>query len=221
MQRRNWTSQDLEESAWMRYWLTTFLIKALFSMEISRQNKTNVLYSICIGKTSCNSRLQFYKGLQWKGNVLIVDFMLQIRKMPFSKLHVFKDTFPSKHSSSWRRLEDVFRFRLQKTSSRRFQDIFKTSSRRLAKTSLRHLQDVLQRCLQEVFKTYHQVKLFLLICFWDVLQSKGGYLQKDLPRSHFWEIYGQCTKFARVTKVSQVLVFHFTTPFSGCLQRRI
>ena len=26
----------------------------------------------------------------------------------------------------------------------------------------RHLQDVLQRCLQDVFKTYHQVKLFLL-----------------------------------------------------------
>ena len=135
--------------------------------------------------------------------------------------------------------EDVFKtniftllIRLQKTSSRRFQDVFKTSSRRLAKTSLRHLQNVLQRCLQEVFKTYHQVKLFLLIRFqdvfetyskrfWDVLQSKGGYLQKDLPRSHFWEIYGQCTKFARVTKVSQVLVFHFTTPFSGCLQRRI
>ena len=79
--------------------------------------------------------------------------MLQIRKMPFSKLHVFKDTFPSKHSSSWRRLEDVFRFRLQKTSSRRFQDIFKTSSRRLAKTSLRHLQDVLPRRRQNFFKT--------------------------------------------------------------------
>ena len=76
-----------------------------------------------------------------------------------------------------------------KTSSRRFQDVFKTSSRCLAKTSLRrlqnalktscknvfkkssedvfkssarHLQDVLQKYLQDVFKTYHQVKLFLL-----------------------------------------------------------
>ena len=33
--------------------------------------------------------------------------------------------------------------------------------------------------------------------------------------------YGQYANFARVTAVSQVLVFHFTTPFSGCLQRRI
>ena len=74
----------------------------------------------------------------------------------------------------WRSLEDVFRLRLQKTSwsrpiysswsyvfktsSRRFQDVFKTpsrrlaktSSRRLAKTSSRHLQDVL---LRHLFKT--------------------------------------------------------------------
>ena len=63
--------------------------------------------------------------------------------------------------TSWRRLEDVFRLRLQKTSSRRFgqdqyirlgymtsrrlQDVFKTFSRRL--------QDVLPRCLQDIFKT--------------------------------------------------------------------
>ena len=31
----------------------------------------------------------------------------------------------------------------------------------------------------------------------------------------------QCTKFARMIKISQVLVFHFTKTFSGCLQRRI
>ena len=122
--------------------------------------------------------------------------------------------------TSWRRLRDVF-----KKSSRRLQDIFKTFSR--------HLQDVFKsssRHLQDVFKTYYQVKLFLVTQFqdvfetyskrfWDVLLrrlSTGG-----LPRSHFWEIYGQCTKFPRVIKVSQVLVFHFTTPFSGCLQRRI
>ena len=106
----------------------------------------------------------------------------------------------------------------------------KTSSRRLAKTSSRHLQDVLQRCLQDVFKTYHQVKVFLVTqfqdvfetcseCFWDVLLrrlSTGG-----LSWSQFWETYGQCAKFPRVIKVSQGLVFHFTTSFSGCLKRRI
>ena len=86
--------------------------------------------------------------------------------------------------SSWsRRLEDLFRLHFQKTSSRRFenvfkaswsrpiysswsyvfktssrrlQDVFKTFSRRLAKLSSRHLQDVFKtssRYLQDVFKT--------------------------------------------------------------------
>ena len=50
---------------------------------------------------------------------------------------------------------------------------------------------------------------------------KHGYLQKDLPRSHFSEIYGPCTNFARVAKVSQILVSHFTAPVSGHLQIRI
>ena len=54
-----------------------------------------------------------------------------------------------------RRLQDVF-----KTCSRRLQNVFKTSSRRLANTSWRHLQEVL--------KTNHQVKLFLLTSLWEV-----------------------------------------------------
>ena len=97
---------------------------------------------------------------------------------------------------SSRHLQEVF-----KTFWRLLQDIFKTSFKNVFKTSSRHLQNLLQRYLQDVFKTYYQVRD----------------LQKDLPRSHFWEIYGQCTKFARVIKISQVLVFHFTITFSGVL----
>ena len=104
-------------------------------------------------------------------------------------------------------LEDVFHLRIQKTSSRLLdqdhifalaKDLFKTSSKRLQddllkrlqvtlKTSLRHFQDVLQRYLQDAFKTYHQVKLFLLTRFQDIFETycNNGYLQKDLPRSHF------------------------------------
>ena len=68
--------------------------------------------------------------------------------------------------TSWRRLEDVFRLRLQKTSSRRLQDVLiKTNIfvlvLRLQKTSSRRLQDVLVKTnifvlairLQDVFKT--------------------------------------------------------------------
>ena len=80
--------------------------------------------------------------------------------------------------TSWSRPIYSSRSYIFKTSSRRFQDIFKTSSKhltktsskRLAKTFSRHLQDVLPRRLQDVlqiylqgvFKPYHQVKLFLL-----------------------------------------------------------
>ena len=128
---------------------------------------------------------------------------------------------------------------VSKTSSRRLQDVFKTSSRHPAKTSSRHLQDVFKmfsRHLQDIFKTFwrrfedvfktnckdlcksfskHMIKLN---CSY-VLQRRLS--KKDLPSSHFWEIYGQCTDFARVIKVSQILVSHFTTPFRHHFQRRI
>ena len=147
-------------------------------------------------------------------------------------------------NSSWsyvfktfsRCLQDIFKTssgHLQDILQKLLQDIFKTSSRRFEnpfKTSLRHLQNVLQRFLQDIFKRYCQVRLFLVTQFQDVFEtyskrfsdvllrrlSTGGLL-----RSHLWEIYGQCTKFPKVIKFSQVLVFQFTTPFSGCLQRSI
>ena len=52
------------------------------------------------------------------------------------------------------------------------QDVFKKSSRRL--------QDVLQRYLQDVFKTYHQVKLFLLTCLWEAFNT---FLRHSFPKT--------------------------------------
>ena len=95
-----------------------------------------------------------------------------------------------------RRLQDVLiitnifalTIHLQET----YQDVFKTFSRRLQdvlekrlqdKKSSRRLQDLLQRYPQDIFKTYHQVKLFLLTVF--EKYCKDSYLQNDLSRSHF------------------------------------
>ena len=55
---------------------------------------------------------------------------------------------PSKHSLWWRRLEDVFRLRFQKTPWRRLQDVLIKTNMfalvlRLQKTSSRRLQDIL------------------------------------------------------------------------------
>ena len=113
-------------------------------------------------------------------------------------------TIPSQDLSWWRRLEGTV----------------------IQSYLVMRLQDVLQRCSQDVFKTYHQVKLFLLARLWDVFNTflrltARRLSTEDLPGSYFWQINGQCTKFVRVIKISQVLVFQFTTPFSGCLQRRI
>ena len=138
----------------------------------------------------------------------IFTILIRLQKTSWRRLEdVFKTSSRLLAKASSKPFQDVFKTSCKnvfKTPSRRFQDIFKTSSRRIEdvfNTSLRHLQDVLQRCLEDAFKAYHQVILFLLTSFQDVFRTysqrfwgvlKDGYLRKDLPRSNFWEIYGQC-----------------------------
>ena len=104
-------------------------------------------------------------------NIRLVEDVLETPWKRFSSLPS-EDVF----KTSLRRFEDVFKtfcknvFKTSckndfKKSSRCLQDDLKMSSRRFEdvfKTSSRHLQDVLQRHLQDIFKAYHQVKLFLL-----------------------------------------------------------
>ena len=158
----------------------------------------------------------------------------------------YTDLNPGKHSSWWRRLEDVFRPHFQKTSSRRLQDVLmktniflliislqKTSSRRLGQdqyirlvhTSSRRFPDVLKTSPKYVWKIssrrFEDVSSSWTVFVNKTLRSiqhvcktycKDRCLEKDSPRSHFWEVYGKYTKFARVIKISQDLVFQFTTP---------
>ena len=187
---------------------------------------------------------------------------------------------PSKHSSWWRRLEDVLKtsfvfgfrrrldqgkylrltLRLQRMSSRRFQDVsiktkifvlvirlqdvfkifsrcyqdvFKTSSRRLTKTSPNPLQDVFKtscknvfktssRSLQDVLKTYHQVKLFLLTWSQDVFEtyskrfsdvtqrrlSTEGFVLVTLLRNIRW-VYNICKSDKSFSNFSFPLYYTF------------
>ena len=101
---------------------------------------------------------------------------------------------PSKHSSWWRRLEDVFPLRLQKTSSRRLEDVydeyvrlsltssedtFKTSWSRhiysswpyVFKTSSRRLAKMSSRRFQDVFKTSWRRLEEAFKAFWKRLQD--------------------------------------------------
>ena len=130
--------------------------------------------------------------------------------------------YPSKHSSWWwRRFEDglktffVFVFRrhldqdeyvhLIHASS---EDNLKTSWSRPIYSSWSYVFKTSSRRFQHVFKTSSR----------RLAKTSSRHLEDVLQRC---EIYGRCTKFARVTKVPQILVSRFTTPFSGCLQRRI
>ena len=106
----------------------------------------------------------------------------------FIKTNMFALALRLQKTSSRRLGQDQY-IRLGYTSSRRLQDVFKTSSRRLAKTSSRHLQDVFKTSCKDIFKTFSR-RIIRLNC---------------LPRSHFWVIYGQCRKFESVIKISQVL----------------
>ena len=77
-------------------------------------------------------------------------------------------------NSSWRHLQDVL--------PRRLQNIFKTSSRHfddgINNKSSKYLQNVFQIYLQDVFKKYHQIKLFLLRPLWDVFNTFLGHTAK-------------------------------------------
>ena len=99
---------------------------------------------------------------------------------------VFKTSSGRLDQDQYIRLGDTSSRRLVKTPSRHLQYVLprrlaKTSSKRLAKTYSRHLQGIfktswrrfqnLQRCLQDAFKRYHQVKLFLLSCVRDVFNT--------------------------------------------------
>ena len=84
-------------------------------------------------------------------------------------MHWFKQPaqhVPTKHSSWWRHLEDVFRLCLQNPSSRRLdqdeyirlshtssEDVFKTSSRRLGQDQCIRLGHTSSRRFQNVFKS--------------------------------------------------------------------
>ena len=85
------------------------------------------------------------------------------------------------------------------------------SSRSLAKTSSMHVQDILQRYLQEIFKTYHQVKLFLLTRLREVFNKFLRRTPKTIIYSRIclghttseklWSVYKICKRQKKFLKL--------------------
>ena len=106
---------------------------------------------------------------------------------------------PNRHSPWWRHLEDVFRLHLQKTSSRRLQDVLiktnifalvirlqKTSSRRLGQDQYIRLSHTSSRRLAKIYSIHLQ----------DVLKTSSGRFAKtfskrlqDVLQKHLQDIF--------------------------------
>ena len=114
----------------------------------------------------------------------IVTLVIHLQKTSSRRLD--QDEYIRLGDTSSRHLQDVF-----KTSC---QDVFKVSCKNFFKTSSRLLEKMSPKHFQDVFKTYHQVRIQ------DVFETyyEDSYLQKDFPESHVWEIYGQGTKCSRM-----------------------
>ena len=82
-----------------------------------------------IKRTKCTLSFELHSAIVSQQTFLVFEGVFSVT------LFVFQVVF-----------QDIFAIRLPKMSSRRFQDVFKTSSKTC-------LQDIMQLCLQDVFKT--------------------------------------------------------------------
>ena len=105
-----------------------------------------LIFRICLQKSS----LRGFQDISIKTNI----FTLVMRLQKTSSRCLDQDEYISLGHMSSRRLQDVF-----KTSSRRFQDVFKMSSRHLQnlhKTFCRHIVKISSKHLQEVLKIFEE-----------------------------------------------------------------
>ena len=75
---------------------------------------------------------------------------------------------------------------------------------------------LLERCIQNVFKTYHQVSTQHVF----ETHSEDDYLQINFLGSYFWTIYGQCSEFSRMKSLDvPKLLQHFMKACSSIKKR--
>ena len=124
------------------------------------------VFLLRLQETSSSIRIHSPYSYVFRKRLQDVFKMSWSRPIYLSWLYVFK--------TSSRRFQDVFKI-LTKTSSRRFEDVFKTSLRHLRdvlpKTSSKRLQDVLHECLQDIFKTSCKLQDVLQRCLQDIFET--------------------------------------------------
>ena len=101
--------------------------------------------------------------------VLFCKNSLQLKS---SNYDITQQTFVFK-----RRFDEGEYILIDHTSS---ENVFKTSSRRLGQDQYIRLGYTSSRRLQDIFKTYHQVKLFLLTRLWEAFNT---FLKRSFPKT--------------------------------------
>ena len=167
----------------MLHWINTKMLPSLFEITFK------VVLEII---KSCSTTLKLKMIRNYQNNFGKVKSAMEYQKLHGNIIRIYH---PSKHSSWWRRLNDVFKtsfvfvfrthlqdvliktnifvfvIRIQDTVKTSCQDVFKTFSRRIGKTSWRHFQDVFKtfsRRFQDVFKTSWQD---VFKTSWDVFKT--------------------------------------------------
>ena len=171
-----------------------------FDCNLNKKGSINFKFDSKISLIIISAVSMFWLNLVWwytPANICPDEGVFRHPLQKTSSRRLDQDEYIHLGHTSSRHFQDVLQKHLQgvfKTFSRRLQDVFKTSSRCLAKTfsrrltkaSSRHLQDVfntfwrrlwrrlqdvLQRCLQDLFRTYRRVNLFLLTHFQDIFET--------------------------------------------------
>ena len=164
-----WPCDSYQNLDILKKWIHDFCPNSISTIETSQQTfvfmkmslKTNFVFVF-------RTRLQ---DVFTKTNILALLIPLQ------------KTSWSRPIYSSWSYVFKTYSRRIPDVLPRRLENIFKASSRRLAKTSSGRLQDVLLRR----FKTYHQVKLFLLTRFQDAFETYSKRVWDVLQRWLFIE----------------------------------
>ena len=87
---------------------------------------------------------------------------------------------PSKYSSWWRRLEEVLKTSFVFVFRRRLEDVLVKTNIFVLAIRLQDAFKTFSRSLQDVFKTYHEVKLFLLTRVWEAFNT---FLRGSFPKT--------------------------------------
>ena len=186
------------------------ILKIKWNLKTSKRKKKQLFCNLFLVNHISSNKYHFQLRA-FPANIYLDEDVLKIywRRLSSSfSEDVYNTSFRSLHQNEYIRLSPMFsEDDLIKTNIVilviHLQDVFRMSSRSLVKISLRRLQNV--------FKTYHQVKLFLLTRLQDIFHKYSTHFCEALRRwlSREWFAYNLGNNLLRL--FDALLNFPFST----------